>query len=40
MTRKGILSNPGDLFDAIDLMIFCTWLVFTLASKKSCSDVG
>ena len=37
-TRSGILSIPGDLFGAIDLIIFCTWLMFTFASKTNCSD--
>ena len=30
--RSGILSIPGNLFGAIELIIFCTWLMFTLAS--------
>lgn len=40
MTQIGILSIPGDLFVAIELIIFCTWLMFTLASKTNCSDAG
>ena len=40
ITRSGILSTPGDLFGAIDLIIVCTWLIFTLASKTNCSETG
>lgn len=40
ITRSGILSFPADLLRAMDLTIFSTWLIFTLASKKNFSDTG
>ena len=40
ITQSGILSFPGYLLFAMDLTIFSTWLIFTLASKKNCSDTG
>ena len=40
ITQSGILSFPGYLLFAMDLAIFSTWLIFTLASKKNCSDTG
>ena len=40
ITWSGILSIPGDLFGAIDLIIFCTSSTFTLSLKKNCSETG
>ena len=40
ITRSGVLSFPGDLLRAMDLTIFSTWLIFTLASKKNFQTRG
>jgi len=38
MTRSGIISIPGDMFGAINLIIFCTLLTSTSSKKKLFRD--
>ena len=40
MAPIGVLSIPGDFFVVIELIIFCTWLMFTLELKTNCSGAG